>query len=485
LTGSACNALVRSLFKRTQPEPRFMESQPPPEDKKALSRLRGRVAKVLNWRRNELLRSMSRNMFKLLLGEGAAAPFALLVVVLTARGLGPAEFGLLVLGQNYCKIIEIFTRFQSWQIMVRYGAEALARNNLKAFQQTLLAVTFLDAITAVAAAAIAYGAAGYYAQLQGLGSQATAFLQFQALALLTTVSSTPTGLLRMFDRYDLLAKLQPINPAVRLVGTAIVFFLHGDLWAYTAAWLAGSIAERLSLVYVSWRQAAQRDLLVGMRWSIAGLSKEFPDFWKFAWSTNFISSFMTIGQQLDRQIIALLLDVNAVGLYEIAARFSNVVWAPYRYLRATLYPELAQLWANYKTRTFWKLVGRVTVITFAVSGVVCVVYLLAGELLIRLLFGPQYLGAYMLLMVLAVARTMRLGSMPFVQALSASGRTRPVVRISGAMTFIAIGALWGAIEVFGLLGAGVARLAVELMTMALMTSYTFRHMRMPRQLPPA
>lgn len=464
---------------------RFMESQPPPDkDKNALARVRSRVAKVLNWRRNELLRNMGRNMFKLLLGEGAAAPLALLVVVLTARGLGPAEFGLLVLGMNYCKIIEILTRFQSWQIMVRFGTEALARDNRTAFQQTLVAVTFLDIVTALASAALAYAAAGLYADLQGLGGEATAFLQFMAVVLVTTVSSTPTGLLRMFDRYDLLAKLEPVNSGVRLIGTGIAFALHGDLWAYTAAWLAGSIAERLALVYVSWRQAAKRGLLQDMRWSFAGLTREFPDFWKFAWSTNFISSFMTIGQQLDRQIIALVLDVNAVGLYEIAVRFANVVWAPYRYLRATLYPELAQLWSDYKTRTFWKLVGRVTVITFAVSGVVCLVYLLAGDLLIKLLFGPQYLGAYYVMVMLAAARTMRLGSMPFVQALSASGYTRPVVRISGVMTFIAAGALYVGIEIFGLLGAGIARLAVELVTMVLMTTYTFKHMRKPRQLPP-
>jgi hypothetical protein len=53
------------------------------------------------------------------------------------------------------------------------------------------------------------------------------------------------------------------------------------------------------------------------------------------------------------------------------------------------------------------------------------------------------------------------------------------------MTFLAIGVLYAAIEIFGLPGAGVARLAVELVTMMLMTLYTLKHMRAQRNVRPS
>ena len=87
----------------------------------------GAISVVRRWFDDGVFRRIFRNTGTLLGGKAVSAVLALASLAVTARGLGPELFGMLVLIHTYTKLIGGLPKFQSWQAVIRYGAAALAR----------------------------------------------------------------------------------------------------------------------------------------------------------------------------------------------------------------------------------------------------------------------------------------------------------------------------------------------------------------------
>src|SRR3546814_2067390 len=70
----------------------------------------------------------------LLLGKTTEGLFAIVYTALAARALGLEAFGALVLLHGFIMAVADLARFQSWQIVLRYGAQALNAGDTSRFQ---------------------------------------------------------------------------------------------------------------------------------------------------------------------------------------------------------------------------------------------------------------------------------------------------------------------------------------------------------------
>lgn len=438
--------------------------------------LRARIAKIAHWRHDDLLRRMARNAGLLLAGEGAGAVMGLAALALTARGLGPSLFGVLALAQTYTKMIDTLARFQTWQLIVKYGAEALAQDRPEDFKKLIRFGTYLDLSTALIAAAVAAAAAPLVAWVFGWEPAAMVLAWIFCGRLLFTVSSTPLGILRLFNRFDLLAKAAPIGNTARLIGVAIAFFADLGMIGFAVAWVAAAIVDRMVTVYLAWRELHVRGLRAGMPWWPRGVVAAHPGLWKFAWSTNFVASFALAGKDLDLLLVGAMLNTDAAGLYKIASDFAAVVNTPHRFLNATIFPELARLWADEATRTFRRLMLRTSLIVGTSAVVLVLLFVFLGDNLIKLVVGRQYVDAHALLVLLVLARTIRIASLPFTQALNAMGRATKNLRVGLTTTVLGASLVTVGIKLLELVGLGIARVAVECVTLALTLRYARRYL---------
>jgi len=96
--------------------------------------------------------------------------------------------------------------------------------------------------------------------------------------------------------------------------------------------------------------------------------------------------------------------------------------------------------------------------------VVCGVFVVAGKALLTLVGGPGFEGAYVVLLLIAGARTVHLFGFPFGSALVAFGRPQAMLWINLLATVVLLPLLVLAVRRLGLSGAGFHALAYALLT---------------------
>ena len=78
-----------------------------------------------HWFKDQHFRSLLKNSSYLGMSRIVAAIASLATVSLSAHALGVMLFGALILITSYAKAASGLSKFQSWQLIVRYGARAL------------------------------------------------------------------------------------------------------------------------------------------------------------------------------------------------------------------------------------------------------------------------------------------------------------------------------------------------------------------------
>src|SRR5437763_9371150 len=78
-----------------------------------------------HWFKDQHFRSMLRNSSYLAASRGVAAIAWVATLSLCAHALGVFMFGALVLISSYARAVSGLSKFQSWQLIVRYGGRAL------------------------------------------------------------------------------------------------------------------------------------------------------------------------------------------------------------------------------------------------------------------------------------------------------------------------------------------------------------------------
>src|SRR3954454_2944721 len=87
-----------------------------------------------HWFKDQHFRSLLRNSSYLGASKIVAALCGIATLALAGRGLGVILFGTLILISSYIKAVNGIARFQSWQLIVRYGGHGIAHGDPEHFK---------------------------------------------------------------------------------------------------------------------------------------------------------------------------------------------------------------------------------------------------------------------------------------------------------------------------------------------------------------
>ena len=152
-----------------------------------------------------LFRRMLRNAGTLLGGKLAMGLVNLMATAIAVRTLGVEGFGTLILIHAFAQISATFTKFQSWQAVLRYGAVSLERGRWADFRALVRFTARLDAGSGLIGVLFCAGVAVLFGRFFGIGADLGVTAALYATSTAFMVMATPTGLLRLFDRFDVLA----------------------------------------------------------------------------------------------------------------------------------------------------------------------------------------------------------------------------------------------------------------------------------------
>jgi O-antigen/teichoic acid export membrane protein len=406
-----------------------------------------------HWFKDGVLRAVLRNAGYVGSTKLIGAVFGLIALFCASHALEPAMFGLLTLVHSYAVGANGIVKFQSWQIIIRYGAPALKRGEAAVAHDAIRFAFGLDIASGLVGMVAAIGALLFLAPLLSIGDEHLGLALFYCTLVPTMAAATPTGVLRLLDRFDLIAWQQLATPLLRASGAGIAFAFDLGFPGFVAAWYVADIAGDMILWALTVRELARRDMLRALRPGLLGTARRLPDAWSFVWATNISTSLNASWGPISNLIVGGVLGRTAAGLYGIASTLLDSASKPADLLTKGFYPEIMRL--DPGSRHPWRLALRTGLLAGGLGLVVVGLILVGGKPLVGL-FGEKYLPAYGVLSLMMFALMVSMASFPLESLLYMVGRQRVALAAQAMATIVYLGLLATLASLFGLTGAASA-----------------------------
>ncbi|WP_298969416.1 lipopolysaccharide biosynthesis protein [uncultured Roseobacter sp.] len=358
------------------------------------------------------------------------ALLGLVYLTIAARALGAAGLGMLAILEAYARIVARLTHLEPWQAVIRHGSDALEQQDSHRFGRLIGLSVKLDLVGGLLAAAVVLLLAPLVKTHFGVNADWMPYAA--ALAVLFSLHATGISLLRLFDRFDILAKVDAGMAALRTALAGAVLFLGLGLPGFVAIFVGISLMQGALTYAAGVREMRRKGHRIEMHGTRTSLS-ENPGFLRLMINSNLAVILRQTTQRLDVLILAVLVTPTAVGYYHLARRCGEAALRIGRPINQAVYPELTKLAVR---REFDRLARLVKGIGLGFAGVLAVV--LSGviwfiDAIVIGLFGAEFAPAVPVVTIQAVAVGLYLIGIVLGPTLLSLGEDKALVRV-GALT---------------------------------------------------
>ena len=228
--------------------------------------------------------------------------------------------------------------------MIRYGALHVAAGRPDRLERLFGFTATLDFGSAFAGGLIAAVGVPLIAPLfDWTPDQQVSAAVFGTVLLLTT-GATPTGMLRLFNRFDLVAFAEAVGPLMRLGGSIVAWLAGAKVHRFLIIWASAAIAQALA----QWIAAVvvnRSGVAFGPR-HFRQAARENDGIWRFMVQTNVSNSVGLFWMQLGTLAVGAVAGAADAGAFRLAQRLARGIVRPVRPVTVALYPELTRLVAE-------------------------------------------------------------------------------------------------------------------------------------------
>lgn len=427
--------------------------------------------RVSGWFRDDLFRRLFLNAGKLLSANIIAAILGLVATILVARALGPESYGVLALLLVYVQTIGTLISFNVWQAFIKYGSEALQANDRVGLCQLIKFGFLLDIGSAIVGTVVAIVLSQFVIAMLGWDSAVQPFLVLYSLLLLFALNGTPTGVLRLFDRFDLLSYTAVLTMSARLTGVVWCLLTRQNLYGFVLCYLIANIFGQLYQICAALLVLRKHNVGRIVFRSLKCFRQRFPGIWDYVWTTNINSTIRMLSRLTDEFVVAALTSPAALGLYKIAKQFSLILSMLVDSCYQSIYPELSRLWAAGNARSFISLVKRTSLL---IGGIVLcgwLGFIIFGQWLIVLTVGPAFQEAYSVIVVYMFALVIAACTFSFTPSMLAIGLPKNALKALIASTGVYIVMLPLFVNALGIMGASVSYVGFYFVWSGIMLRY--------------
>lgn len=436
----------------------------------AVQNLGGRLQ--LFWSDETALRARLTNVGHLLTGNLFGSVLGIMGFLVTARALGATDYGVLALTYSYTRVISLVVGSQSWQPLIKYGAELTGQEHHDDYRALLKFGLVIDVSTAVLAFLAAVAIAVLFGPLFGIRGDTLTDILIYSTTLLFQISGLPTAVLRLAGRFRLVAYASVVGGVVRLLLCLAGLMANWGLTYFVLAWTLSQIVGSLVLLVVAFvemrRQGAHRLLSAPLR----GVSQRFHGLWRFTIGSNIELTVRASAQELDTLVVGALTDPAGAGFYHIAKRLGRLMLQIGAQVQAVVYPDVARLWAQGAVDLFRRTVFQTEILLALFGGMAVAVTAVAIEPVLLWTVGAEFSSAASLAIVQMVAVAIGLSGSALRTALLAMGKQATVLKIVIWSTLVFHATALCLIPLIGAVGANVAHVVMGAIWLAgLMSAY--------------
>jgi O-antigen/teichoic acid export membrane protein len=241
-----------------------------------------------HWFQDRQFRFLLKNSSYLATSQAVASAAGIVGVAAAGRALGLELFGTLVLIKSYLQAASGISKFQSWQLVVRYGGKALRDGETAEFEAATRFAFGLDIVSGLLGMAAAIALLPILGSVFGIPPRFIGLAMLYCLALPTMAAATPAGVLRTLHRFDLISWQSTVTPISRAVLAGSAWAAQANLEIFVAIWFATGLIGDLVLWLLAWRELRRHGLARALRPSLR--TGPLREGWRFAIQVNLNTS---------------------------------------------------------------------------------------------------------------------------------------------------------------------------------------------------
>ena len=431
-----------------------------------------------HWFKDAHFRSLLKNSSFLAVSKAVAGVAGIATLAFSGRGLGVELLGILILIVSYAKAASGISKFQSWQLIVRFGGSALATGEHEEFKASTGFAFALDVVSGIGGMVVAVMLLPFLGSWFGITERYLWLAMLYCTLLPTMGAATPVGVLRALDRFDLISWQGTTYPIARAILISGAWALGAPFEAYVAIWFVTDLGGDIYLWFLAWRELRRRGMLEGIRPTLRPTI--LPGAWRFDILVNLTSSLSPIRGPIARLVVGGLLGPAAAALFRVASSLADSAQKPADFLAKAFYPEVVRM--DLATKHPWRLMLRSAALAGIVALTLVLLLLVGGRPLIQLLFGKEFLGTYPILMVLILASVIGIFSFPLPSMLYALDRPDAPLKARLVGSIVYFGLIAPLCLRFGVMGAAAAFVmgyAAMALTLLLYVRAEYHRVRVP------
>lgn len=432
-----------------------------------------------HWFSDGVFRTILRNAAYLASSNALSALLGLVALSCAGKGMSTQMFGVLVVIQAYAKGISDFIKFQTWQLVVKYGSPAVANKNIQQFRDVISFSFGLDIASGAIAVVAGMLLLPLLAHSLGLDRQSLWLAILYCTLIPSLAASTPTGILRAVDRFDLIAIQQAVRPLLRAAGSVISYL--GDLGfaGFIITWYASNLIGGVLYWWFAARELRRRNIHHALRPRLFAPASRLAGAWNFVWTTNFAHSIWSARNSCSTVLVGMVSGPAAAGLFKIATTFFDATGSPAKLMEKSFYPEVMRL--DPRGSQPWLLGLKSACLAGGIGVLVALLVMVVGKPVISSVFGEQYLQAYHLIEIMLGAIVVSMLGFPQESLLFMAGKQRVflVAQTLSSASYIVL--LIVLSHFFGVSGAAYAYLAGQCLDVLLsfiptLRAWHYRHL---------
>lgn len=298
---------------------------------------------------DRLLNFFKRDSFKKYIGQSSwlysgmavAAVARLVNLALLTRFLSLGEYGQLALIISYGTTVNALIDFRVWETIIKFFNEHFNAKRMDKAIAVLRMCFAIDLGTGVISAIVMMLTARLAARLL-LHDESLALdvVLYGLMMLFITTETTVSGLLRVYERFDLLGIKDIVVSILRLITTSAAAYyfrsLHMVVIGYVVAGLVGAIIFNF-VAYVITRRK------VGAISDYTPLTKdERKQVFRFIMGTNVLGILKSASEQLDMLLVGFFGGPDVTAIYKVAVSTVNLHGMLTEPISKIAYPEIVR-----------------------------------------------------------------------------------------------------------------------------------------------
>lgn len=342
-----------------------------------------------------------RNAATALMGTSGAQAIGMVTLAIFVQSLGVTQYAYFVLGQQFMTVVDALVNFQSWQAVIKYGADAKVKGDTKRLFADLKMGLTLDVITALAGTLVGIFVLGFVGDLMQWGPDVRLAAFVFSLEIVFHIEGSSIGILRLFDKFKWTAIASITLAVVKLVlvgGYCLAPVEHTFL-GYVLVYVVTDIANHLTvLVLALFFLHKNYSLRAVLRAPFSDADRGFVSF--CVWS-NIGTTVDVPVKYLDVFIISAV-SVEMVAVYKVYKQALNVFSLLTNPISTAIMPQMSELVSEKREKEAYRVVLKIRNAICVVMVVCLTLVAILGYPLFGFFFGEAYAVNLPLFLVLLV-----------------------------------------------------------------------------------